>query len=147
VESKSSKKNPILIVLVLIMGFAAAWLIGMRFLVGSLPVASVAPRVELTNNAKLRLISARAEGSSNYSDVIGEVENISGETLDHISAVITWRDEAGTFIVAERSVLDVSPLLPGQRSTWDVTTRNRPGMKRYSVSFQRGQQIISHIDK
>lgn len=100
------------------------------------------PSVQLP---QLRLVSDRAESSSGYSDVIGEVENISGDTLDHISAVITWRDDAGTFIVAERSVLDVSPLLPGQRSTWDVTTKNRPGMKRYTVSFQRGQQLISHI--
>jgi hypothetical protein len=142
---QQSKTNPFLIVFVLIMGFAAAWMIGLQFLVRSLPVGAGAPPVPLTNDAKLKLLSHHQENSRSHQDVIGEVENISGDTLDHISAVITWRDSAGTFVVSERSILDVSPLLPGHRSTWDVTTRKQPGMDTYSVTFQRGQQVIDHI--
>jgi hypothetical protein len=80
--------------------------------------------------------------SGNYIYVRGEVRNIGGDNLDWVHANVTWRTSDGTFIVEDTGYVKIRPLLPGQRSSFEVMTSYNPAMKKYNLRFtQRNREI------
>lgn len=143
-----STRRTLIVTAAILAGLALAGYIAVRSVLDSFeqtaPNATSSATAE--PRASLRLLSSSLHVDGDHATVVGEVENIGPATLDHISAVITWRDESGAFVMNEQSILDVSPIPPGGRSTWDVITRTTPQMKFYTISFSRGQTVIPHVD-
>ena len=76
-------------------------------------------------------------GEYGYSFVEGQVKNISGRSLEHVQAVVSWYTAGDEFITSDSALIEYDPLLPEQVSPFKVGTRTNPEMKRYRVEFKQ----------
>ena len=85
---------------------------------------------------KLKLLSARGTIEYSHITVEGEVENISGEKLDNVQAVVMHYDSQNNLVTSDSALVEYDPLMPGQRTPFRVGTRYNPEMKTYIVDFK-----------
>lgn len=85
--------------------------------------------------------------SDDYSEYVGEVQNISNTPLDQVKAVITFYDKAGKVVTSENAYIDFAPLQPGQKSPFKITTRKNPASKKYTLTFMGDGGEIKTIDR
>ena len=74
--------------------------------------------------------------SEDFVEAKGEVRNISGESLDRIEAVVTWKTSDGTLIKSESTLIEYQPILPGQTSPFHVLATRNPAMKKAGIDFK-----------
>jgi hypothetical protein len=89
-----------------------------------------------TSEYLLEFVSVTDERSSSYITVNGQVKNISGQSLENVTAVIEYYDANDNFVTSDSALIDYNPILPGQTSPFSVITRDNPAIKRYSTSFK-----------
>jgi hypothetical protein len=97
-----------------------------------------APALAATPSDDVALLSARGYESEygGYHYVEGQVKNVSGKSLDNVTAVATWYDKDGNFIKSDDALIDFNPILPGQTSPFKTISTGNPAMSRYSVQFK-----------
>ncbi len=71
-----------------------------------------------------------------YVEVAGTVTNQSGRSLEHVQAVVTFKDKSGGFVTTDTGMVEYDPLLPGQTSPWKVMARHNPAMETAHVGFK-----------
>ena len=97
----------------------------------------------------LKLISFSCEKGDYFVETIGEVKNVSDESLKNIMAVSTLRTSDGTLVTSDETLLDYNPILPGQTSPFKVITSQNPAIESCHISFRSlwGRTIpYSHPD-
>ncbi|MCH7656629.1 MAG: hypothetical protein IIC95_11720 [Chloroflexi bacterium] len=75
-------------------------------------------------------------GDFGFAYVEGRVTNISGRTLENVTAVAQWFTPAEEFITSDTALIQFNPLLPGQTSPFKTITTLNPAMESCSISFQ-----------
>lgn len=96
----------------------------------------------------LEVLSKRGYGEYGYMHVEGQVKNLSGRSMENLTAVVTWYAENGTFITSDSALVEFNPLLPGQTSPFKTLTRRNPEMSRFTVEFKRlGGGSVAHVDR
>jgi hypothetical protein len=93
----------------------------------SAPV-DTAPRLEVTNWTWHQEYS--------YAIVEGEVRNISGASMDNVTAVARFYSADRTFITSDDALIDYRPLLPGQSSPFKIMQSWNPAMKSAGLEFR-----------
>jgi len=69
----------------------------------------------------------------------GQVQNVSGRTLDFVKAVAGFYDGAGKHVDSDSSFIEIRPLLPGQKSGFSVYGPKNPAVKKCAIeAFQEG---------
>ena len=86
----------------------------------------------------LALLSSRGYrgGSGGFHFVEGRVRNVSDRSLENVLVVATWYDRNGNVIETEEALIDESPVLPGQTSSFQAISTASARMSRYSVEFR-----------
>ena len=99
------------------------------------PAASYSPPLEV--------ISWKCEKEYSYIFVVGEVKNISSDSIKNVMAVGEFRTKDGTLVKAEDSLIDYNPLLPGQTSPFKTGGTDNPAINNCNLSFKTlfGKQI------
>ncbi len=82
----------------------------------------------------LEIVSDETMRNANFVTVIGTVKNISGETLENIAAVVTFKDSDGNTISTAEQPIDY-PTLENNRTSGFSATADAPGMEDYELSF------------
>jgi hypothetical protein len=82
----------------------------------------------------LEILSDETMRNANFVTVIGTVKNISGETLENIVAVVTFKDSDGNTISTAEQPIDYPTLERNQTSGFSATA-DAPGMEDYEISF------------
>ncbi len=96
----------------------------------------------------LKLLSWRCEKNRKYAYVKGEVRNMSSISLRNVMAVGTLRTEAGELIEAEDALLDLTTLMPGQSSAFEVMIEDNPLGTTCNLDFKTfGGTTIAHTWK
>jgi len=71
-----------------------------------------------------------------YATAEGTVKNISGSSLEHVTAVVQFYDKYGNFITSADALIDYNPILPNQISPFKVMATYNPEMKKAGVEFK-----------
>jgi len=85
----------------------------------------------------------------NYVQVRGEVQNVSGEKLEYVKAVVSFYDADGTFISSERGYMDFKTLMPGQVTPFEFPADYNPAMSTATIQFAAGVgggKLIGYTD-
>lgn len=85
---------------------------------------------------RLALLTSTSSRDAAYRVVAGDVQNISGESIRGIVVTATWYDAEKRVVSSSIGLVKDEPLAPGQRSTYRVTAKAKPGMAIYSVTFK-----------
>ncbi|MBU0767453.1 FxLYD domain-containing protein [Patescibacteria group bacterium] len=72
---------------------------------------------------------------SGYAIAEGQVQNVSGQKLSNVQAVLELYDSNGDFISSGSALIEYDPLLPKQRSPFEVMVRYNPAMKGAQITF------------
>jgi len=72
-----------------------------------------------------------------YAVAEGQITNTSRESLENVTAVVTFKTKGGGFITSSDALVDFNPLLPGQTSPWKVMATWNPAMGTASVQFKK----------
>lgn len=93
----------------------------------------------VTARYDLELLSSTGgpSGAGSYMEVVGQVRNVSGRSLENVMVVTTWYTAAGAFVTTDDALIDYNPILNGQTSPFKTITRRNPEMQRFSVEFKR----------
>lgn len=100
----------------------------------SAPAATPIP--EPVIQPKLELRSWRWSEEYGYYNVVGEVKNISGQSMENVEIVASFYDSYDTFIKSADAMIDYNPILPGQTSPFKAMTSTNPAIKKASVQFK-----------
>jgi hypothetical protein len=101
----------------------------------TLPVATSQPAAPADALALLSSRGYEADGGG-YNIVEGQVRNLSGQPMRHVTAHASWYDGHGDFITADDAVIDLDPILPDQISSFKTMSRSNPAMAKYTVEFK-----------
>lgn len=91
---------------------------------------------EVTYGPPLEVLSWKCEKEYGYVFVVGEVKNISSESIKNVMAVGEFRTKDGTLVKAEDSLVDYNPLLPGQTSPFKTGGTDNPAITNCNLSFK-----------
>lgn len=91
----------------------------------------------------LELLSRKCGKENINVFIVGEVKNISSESMEKVMAVGKFRAKDGTLVKSEEASIDLNPILPGQTSPFKVGGTDDPGITDCYLSFknQAGQQL------
>jgi hypothetical protein len=84
----------------------------------------------------LELVDWRWSTEYGYAKAEGRVKNISGDSLEHVQAVVTWETKAGDFITSDSTLIEYDPILPDQTSPFTLMARENPAMHTAYVQFK-----------
>jgi putative peptidoglycan binding protein len=95
--------------------------------------AALAPKLDLP-----QLVVTNWSCHSEYSYMIteGQVENISGKSLENITVVASYYTASGDFVTSDSALVEYNPLLPGQRTPFKTITRGNPAIKGCNINFK-----------
>ena len=65
----------------------------------------------------------------------GEVKNISTSPIQHVKAVVSYYDPRQTFVTSDGALLTYNPLMPGQRSPFQIFTPWHPHMATFTIGY------------
>jgi len=71
-----------------------------------------------------------------YAIVEGEVRNISGASMDNVTAVASFYGADQSFVSSDDALIDYRPLLAGQSSPFKVMATWNPAMKSANIDFR-----------
>jgi hypothetical protein len=74
--------------------------------------------------------------SSSYSELAGEVTNLSSSSLRRVQVVVTYYTADKTFITSDSALIEYDPLLAGQTSPFSVLTRFNPAIASCTIDFK-----------
>lgn len=66
----------------------------------------------------------------------GQVENVSGEKLENVTAVSNYYTASGDFVTSDTALVEYNPLLPGQRTPFKTITRGNPAIQKCNIEFK-----------
>ncbi len=72
-----------------------------------------------------------------YVIVAGTVRNVSKESLPSVQVHALFEGEGKRYIISGYSMIELNPIFPGQVSTFNVTERYYPEMKKVVLDFKR----------
>jgi hypothetical protein len=100
-------------------------------------------------NSQLQLLSWHWGEEYDYAIAEGEVKNITGQSIESVTALVTWYDSNGNLITSDDALIDYNPLMPGQRSPFKVMARYNPQMKKASIRFKQlmGGDLSTYSEK
>ncbi|MBK9526998.1 MAG: hypothetical protein IPO41_01435 [Acidobacteria bacterium] len=103
------------------------------------------PTSSKSSSPELKVLSKKGTIEYSFVTVEGQVQNISGASLEAVQAVVTHYDGNGSFVTSDSALIEYNPLLPGQTSPYKVLTRHNPAMKTFNVEFKHilGGEIYS----
>jgi hypothetical protein len=106
-------------------------------------LAAAPASVSAPNTRQLELISRKCGKENINVFIIGEVKNISSESLEKIMAVGKFQTKDGNLVKSVEAVIDSNPILPGQTSGFKVGGTDDPAITDCYLSFknQAGQQL------
>ena len=81
------------------------------------------------------LLSWSYHTENGYTNVIGEVKNISDSELDNVLVVVAFRTKTGFLVKTENALLDNHDLSPDQVSLFEVTIVEDPNIETCTLSF------------
>ncbi len=93
----------------------------------ALPVADIRP---------LELISRKCGKENINVYIVGEVKNISPESMEKVMAVAMFRTKDGTLVKSEEAIIHSNPILPGQTSPFKVGGTDDPAITDCYLSFK-----------
>ena len=101
------------------------------------------PTLPEPDSRPLELISRKCGKENINVYVIGEVKNISSESMKDVMAVGRFRTKDGSLVKTEEAIIDSNPILPGQTSPFKVGGLDDPVITDCYLSFknQSGQQL------
>ena len=126
----------------------ASWIALILLLVGLYSVvAGRSPSTPMSSTAitsapddvaqpKLKVLSWSCGGEYGYSNVQGEVQNISSENLPNVQVVGEFKTADGDLIKTADAMIDYNPILPGQKSPFKALTTSNPAIKKCGMSFK-----------
>lgn len=85
---------------------------------------------------ELALLSSRSYEEFGFHHVDGQVENISGQSLENVMVVVTWYTQDDQFIKTDEALINFNPILAGQTSPFTSLTSTNPAMSKYTVAFK-----------
>ena len=88
-------------------------------------------------NSKLHLLSWHWGEEYDYVIAEGEVKNLTGQSIESVTALVTWYDSNGIIITSDDAFIEYDPLMPGQTSPFKVMARYNPEMKKASIRFKQ----------
>jgi hypothetical protein len=99
--------------------------------------------------AGLELVSLRDARERGALTITGLVHNPrNGTTLTRVTVTAYAFDEGGTFLASGRALLDVTSLVPGDESPFQVTVPAAAQVARYRIGFRGDDgRVIAHVDK
>lgn len=104
---------------------------------GGSPVRGVVPAPPPSpSGPSLEIESWRWSTAHGYAKAEGQVRNISGKSLENVTAVVTFYDKDGKFITSADSLIDYNPILSGQVSPFSVLARYNPAMGKATLEFK-----------
>jgi hypothetical protein len=134
---------------------------GPAFVLGALAVSAVVGTLLLAGGAgdvsskgagttaPLELLSLRHVQQGEKTEISGLVRNPRGApSIDRVTAVVFFFDDAGAFLTSARAPLDFRRLAGGEESAFLVTAPTPPGVRRYRVSFRLAEGgVVPHVDR
>jgi hypothetical protein len=107
------------------------------------------PAVALRGDpAPLELVALRHEREGELLTIRGVVRNpASGESLQHLTAVVLLLNADGDLITRERAAVAADSLPPGGETTFMVTVPKSGDAGRYRISFRTDDRVIPHVDR
>lgn len=97
---------------------------------------SAQPAASAPAGPLLELQTWRWGENYSYATAEGSVKNISGRSLEHVTAVVQFYDKNGNFITSADALIDYNPILPNQISPFKVMATYNPEMKKAGVEFK-----------
>jgi len=102
-------------------------------------------------DAQLALLSMRSERPlwGRHFVFEGEVENISGSSLEDVVVVVSVYDDDPSLITSDEAPIEYATLLPGQTSPFKVMIDYNPEVEYYKVTFKHllGDTIPTRDDR
>ena len=95
-------------------------------------------KLDQVKNNDLALIkwSWGETAGGSYVEAKGFVQNVSAVPLENVTAHVIWKTKNGDFITSDYALIDYDPLLPGQKSPFNVLERSNPAMSKASIDFK-----------
>ena len=90
----------------------------------------------VSNEPQLELLSYRCYDEYDYFQIVGQVKNISDQSLKNVEALGTAYTKTGEFVNSSDSLIDYNPILPGQKSSFKVMMTDNPEMKKCTIEFK-----------
>ena len=84
---------------------------------------------------RLALLTTDHYEDSGYRHVAGVVKNISGTQVADLTVMVAWYTDWKDFVTTRETPVDVTPLAPGQSSSFNVRGPANPYASRFSVQF------------
>ncbi|MCK5538153.1 MAG: hypothetical protein KAI79_15105 [Bacteroidales bacterium] len=85
---------------------------------------------------RLEVVSWKCSTEYGYIYVLGEVKNISSQSIKNVMAVGSFRTKNDIFVKSEDALIDYNPILPGQISPFKAGGTRNPEIKNCSLSFK-----------
>ena len=80
-------------------------------------------------------IARRTGRDLGVAECAGVVQNISDRSLSGVQVEVTWLNNTGTLLTADRGFIDLNPLLAGQSSPWKLSALIQATASQFRVSF------------
>lgn len=125
---------------------AVLWFIGSRVETPQPGASGAAPAADLAPKLAVEAWSWHSEYG--YVTAEGRVRNTTSAPLEHVQAVASFYDRAGTFISSGDALIQYDPLLPGQSSPFQVMATHNPAMAKAGLEFKVlfGGRIAHTVD-
>lgn len=98
----------------------------------------------------LALLSHRSDSSTSghFREVTGEVENLSGNSIESLQVIVSWYDGSGKLVTTDSAMVEYTPLLAGQKSPFKTMTRHNPAMSTYKLGFRSMiSGPVAHVER
>jgi len=91
----------------------------------------------------LELLARKCGKENTNVYIVGDVKNISSESMEKVVAVAMFRTKDGALVKSEEAVIEFNPILPGQTSAFKVGGTDDPAITDCYLSFKNpsGQQL------
>jgi len=84
------------------------------------------------------------KSSDRYVTARGVIKNVSGQRLEYVKAVVTWKTKDGTYIIHDSNYVEYTSLLSDQESPFEVMVKFNPLMHSASLAFSvRGKRLAA----
>ena len=88
-----------------------------------------------TDRSQMELLETKQSATQTTIDIVGQVKNISTREVSGVTVYCDFQDAAGKSVRVVEGQLDTDPLAPNKISTFKISTRSSPEIKRFNVTF------------
>ena len=102
-----------------------------------LPVALVclAAGESRAQRPSMELLETKQSATQTTIDIVGQVKNIGTREVMGVTVYCDFQDAAGKSVRVVEGHLDTDPLAPNKISTFKISTRSSPEIKRFNLTF------------